>query len=187
MLQVASSPLGNARLERRPRPGCEVPGLACGRCGQRENDLDRSDAVIMTRLVKRRCVGLFVHPVGSLRERGPKGPWSPMASVLRACSVLAAANRDLCQLVGTEAPKLAPAQVHASSAGAILASVVENADRLIATIDVATAARWESARLGPAAAEMVRLALHDANHHLEDAELPFRALARAAHPAGSAA
>ncbi|MDQ6838121.1 MAG: hypothetical protein M3137_07295 [Actinomycetota bacterium] len=48
-----------------------------------------------------------------------------------------------------------------------------NADRLIATIDAATAAEWESARLGTDAAEVVWLALHAATHHLDDAELDW--------------
>ncbi len=150
--------------------------MTCSGCGQRPEGFAPLDAVAEARVLQRRCESLLRHPEVSLRRRGPQpGSWSAMEPAARVSDALGIANHRLRELLGEEGvppnapigsptPHLAP--------WALLASLAENVSHLTATIDGATAEDWYRPRPdGPTARQLVWLALHDAIHHLEDAEL----------------
>lgn len=164
------------------------PRLACSGCGQLAHDITRLDAARMIHAVKGHGEGLLAHPVESLRARGRRGSSSPLESVAMVGRTLGGANTRLRHGFGVDADEQEVARITLTPPG-VLASVVVAAERLVATINGATTRAWEGTRLddGTAVAEMLWLALHDAVHHLEDAELALRARGRASHPAGAAA
>ena len=155
--------------------------VACSGCGQPPRDLAPFDAVAVTRALLRRCALLLHRREESLHDRGPEpGSWSAMEPAERVAPVLGAANTRLCDLLGEEnlVPVLATVVPLASerarrSPSAVLGSLEDKVRRLVATIEGATASDWCRTRPGDGATpgEVVWLAVHDATHHVEDAEL----------------
>ncbi|MDQ1393697.1 MAG: hypothetical protein QOF30_2674 [Acidimicrobiaceae bacterium] len=153
----------------------------CRGCGQGPEDLDPRHAIAVTAVVERRLASLLAHPEHTLRNRGPgRGSWSALEPALRVAHVLAAADRGLRHLFGddalqpiaaaTETPRSVPSRPTVSQVRAALA---DNARRLTATIAGATTQDWRRRQPhhGATPGELVWSAVHDATHHLEDAEL----------------
>lgn len=161
--------------------------VVCSGCGHRPEDLHPTDAVASLRQLQRRSTVLLRRPQPNPAPIGdptPATPWSATESASRIAEVLARADRRLRRLLGEPDP--APPdptpptlKIHAPQAAAIststagLASVIAMADRLIRTIAGATTEDWYRRRPGAdvSAAELVWLALHEAVHNLEDADL----------------
>jgi hypothetical protein len=147
-------------------PDAAWRSMDCVGCGQRPDDLTPLDAIALTAALRRRCASLLAQPDATLRHRGSKpGSWSALEPAAHVSAVIAAANHRLRGLLGEEAPSGAP--------GSTVAALQENLARLIATICAATAHDWYRSRPdnGATAGEVVWLALHEATHHVEDAEL----------------
>lgn len=103
-----------------------------------------------------------------------------MEPAAKVSDVLGAADTRLRDLLGEETRQPVPTTSEtrrsipsSQTVSAVFAALAENVKRLTATIAGATAEDWR--RAGPCdgatAGELVWLALHDATHHLEDAEL----------------
>jgi len=161
--------------------------VECSGCGHRPEDLHPTDAVASLRLLQRRSTVLLRRAQPNPAPMGdppPATPWSATESATRIADVLAGADRGLRHLLGEPDPAppdptpptlkiYAPRAAEISTSTAALASVVAMADRLIRTIAGATTEDWYRRRPGAdvSAAELVWLALHEAVHHLEDADL----------------
>ncbi len=161
--------------------GAAWRGVACRGCGQRPENLAPLDAVAATRSLLRRCESLLHHHEDSLRHRRCRpGSWSAVEPAGRVSAVLDAANSRLRYLlrgatgepaaVPIETPQPAPER---RAFPAVLVSLAENAGRLAATINGATAEDWYRVRPdnGVTSGDVGWLGLHDATHHVEDAEV----------------
>lgn len=143
-----------------------LSGTVCRGCGRFPEPLSPLDAVAVIRFLERRSASLFDHP---------NGTWSAMSA--QVSDVFAAANRSLRELLGEEALAPVPTRVEASGwttrRRAPSEVLAENVRRLASTIAGATAKDWYRDRPVEAgsAGGMIWLALHQATHHLEDAEL----------------
>ena len=137
------------------------------------------DAVAVIRILARRGALLLHHHEDSLahRRREP-GSWSAMEPAVKVSAVLGAANDRLREMLGEESAESVPIAIGGAGMAPdrqrqALDSLGNNVRALVATIEGATTQDWH--RVCPendtTAAEMVWLALHDARHHLEDAEL----------------
>jgi hypothetical protein len=153
----------------------------CKGCGQGPDHLARRDAIAIATFLERRFALLLNNPEHSLRYRGPgRGSWSAMEPAVRVSDVLGAADMRLRDLFDEETldPVHPPTEsrrfvASRQAASAVFTALAENVRRLTATIAAATTADWRRREPydGPTAGELVWLALHDATHHLEDAEL----------------
>jgi hypothetical protein len=101
-----------------------------------------------------------------------------MEPAAQVSAVLGATDHRLRELLGEEIAGPVPLGIEGVAPGQdlqqlALTSLGDNVRSLIATLEGATTQDWH--RVNPdndaTAAEMVWLALHDARHHLEDAEL----------------
>jgi hypothetical protein len=157
--------------------------VACSGCGQRPENLTPLHAVTAIRVLQRRCASLLGQPEHSLAHRRCEpGSWSAMEPAAQVSQVMGGADSRLRDLFGEEeaepvpvaieGAELAPAEQLRTPA-AVLIALDGNVSGLVATITSATATDWDCPRPddGATANEMVWLALHDATHHLEDAEL----------------
>jgi hypothetical protein len=153
--------------------------LVCSGCGQRPVHMAPLDAVAMIRVLARRCAVLLQHHEDSLtHRRSDPGSWSAMEPAGQASAVLGAADDRLRELLGEEIAEPVPmgiegAELAPDAPRRALASLEQNVRSLVAAIEGATVQDWDRARTDNDAtvAELVWLALHDARHHLEDAEL----------------
>ena len=153
----------------------------CRGCGQGPEDLARIDAIAVAAFLQRRFSSLLDNPEHSLRHRGPgRGSWSAMEPAAKVSDVLGAATGRLRDLLGEEGlePVVTTADIQGSipspqTLSAVLTALDENVRRLTATIAGATTedSRRREPDTGTTPGELVWLALHDATHHLEDAEL----------------
>jgi hypothetical protein len=153
----------------------------CRGCGQGPEDLARRDAIAVTAALERRVASLLANPEHTLRDRGPgRGSWSAMEPAVRVADVLGAADSGLRDLLGEDAfqPVLVATVAQRSvpsrhTASEVRAALADNVRRLTATIAGATTEDWRRREPyhGATPGELVWLALHDATHHLEDAEL----------------
>jgi hypothetical protein len=153
----------------------------CRGCGQGPEDLARIDAIAVTAFLERRFASLLDNPEHSLRHRGPgRGSWSAMEPAAKVSDVLGAADTRLRDLLGEEALEPVPTATETrrsfaspQTIPAVFAALAENVRRLTATIAGATTEDWRRGEPdeGATPGELVWLALHDATHHLEDAEL----------------
>jgi hypothetical protein len=153
--------------------------MVCSGCGQRPVHMAPLDAVAVIRVLARRGALLLHHHEDSLghRRREP-GSWSAMEPAAKASAVLGATNDRLRELLGEETAEPVPIAMEGAGLAPdgqrqALDSLGDNVRSLVATIEGATTQDWH--RVCPdtdaTAADMVWLALHDARHHLEDAEL----------------
>jgi len=119
-----------------------------------------------------------------------------MESVLEMSAVLSAATLRLCDLLGEDAAELIGAAIVTPGSAtatqgppAVLASISENVGRLVTTVEGATTEDWYRTRPdhGVTAVDLVWSALHEATHHLEDAELSLRAALAAGATVGAGA
>jgi hypothetical protein len=155
--------------------------MDCGGCGERPDELSALDAIAFSSFLRRRCVSLLAHPTESLRRRGPKpGSWSALEPAVQVSSVVAATTDHLRELLSEATmPEATMTDVGAATdaAGSLAATLAANFRRLIAAIDAATTRDWYRPRPdnGATAGETVWLALHEATHHIEDAELVLAA------------
>lgn len=159
-------------------PGAAERAQTCRGCGQRPTGLTRLDVLAGLASLERRFTTLLGHPEHSLRYRGPgRGSWSAMDPAAQVSEVLAAANRQLRELLGEETLEQDRARMAAPTTSpttsAVLSTLARSVRRLTATIKGTTTEDWRRPRPDDAgtAAELVWLALHEATHHLEDAEL----------------
>ena len=169
------------RLELMAQPSDARRAEVCRGCGQGSENLARLDAIAVTAYLQRRFASLLDNPERALRDRGPgRGTWSAMEPAAQVSDVLAGADRRLRALLGEEALPAVPAALDmqpsirsAQTLSMVLATLSENVRRLTATIAGATTQDWRRPAPGDGstAGQMVWLALHDATHHLEDAEL----------------
>lgn len=144
----------------------------CRGCGQGSQDLARLDAIAIATFLERRFALLLDNPEQSLRHRGPaRGSWSAIEPAVQVSEVLGDTDTRLRDLFGDE--PLEPVPTADATISAVFAALAENVRRLTATIAGATTEDWRRGEPydGPSAGELVWLALHDATHHLEDAEL----------------
>jgi len=153
-------------------PDAAWRAMDCIGCGQRPDDLTALDAIALIAILRRRCTSLLAHPEDTLRHRGAKaGSWSALEPAAHVSAVVAAANHRLRAMLGEEPQAEVPAATEAP--GSRASALAENLRRLIATIGGATAHDWQRPRPdnGATAGEVVWLALHEATHDIEDAEL----------------
>lgn len=142
----------------------------CRGCGEGPDDLARIDAIATAASLQRRFALLLASPERSLRYRGPvRGSWSAMEPAVRVSDVLAAADRRLRTLLDEDMLDPVP-RARGEQAIDLLAEAVR---RLTGTIAGSTTEDWRrrESKGGATAGELVWLALHEATHHLEDAEL----------------
>jgi len=164
----------------------------CHGCGEAPKDVARIDAIAVTALLQRRFALLLDNPEHSLRHRGPgRGSWSAMEPAAQVSDVLGTANSRLRVLLGEETLEAVPMATEtgrslptAQTLSAVSAALAANVGRLTATISGATSEDWRrrEAHDGITAGELVWRALHDATHHLEDAELLLDAASQSAAP-----
>lgn len=150
-------------------------GVVCPGCGQAPSAFCRFDAITMVRQVGWRGQDVLRHPDDLLSRHAPRGPWLTVLELAAgAADVLGQAGGAVASGPPTVV-SLAPASC-ALTRASVRATLVEHTAALVAAIEGAGAQEWERAR--PAGAvrpsEVVWLALHDATHRLEDAELAVR-------------
>jgi hypothetical protein len=153
----------------------------CRGCGQGPEELARIDAIATAAFLQRRFASLLAHPEHSLRYRGPgRGSWSAMEPAVKVSEVLRIADGRLRTLLGEDLLDPIPGARHKEGTGssaptfaAVIAVLNATVRRLTGTIAGSTTEDWRRSDpdSGATAGELVWLALHEATHHLEDAEL----------------
>lgn len=153
----------------------------CGGCGQApRDDFSPVDALRTVRLLGRRGEELLRQPDTLLCCHAPRGPRRTVLDLTaEAVGGLRAGISRLARLFESTSDRISTATIDVPgprsprAAGTVLASFVETAAVLVAAIDTIGAEAWDRPRPGgdTTAGNIVWLALHDATHHLEDADL----------------